>query len=65
MKAYPEVDWKPWLFIQVPHGFWNKLENQRDFFKYAEKHFNIQSPEDWYQVTTVSFNSIGGTHLLA
>src|SRR5437763_1774865 len=31
-SAYPEHNWMLWRFGRVPIGFWEKPENQREFF---------------------------------
>jgi hypothetical protein len=62
--VFPDVDWKIWKFKQVSSGFWKDIQNQRKFFLDAQKELNIQSPEDWYKVTTSQIAKLGGSGLL-
>lgn len=49
--VYPNHDWKPWLFVQVPKNFWPKRENRIAYMKWLEKKLGYETPEDWYRVT--------------
>lgn len=57
--SYP---WKPWLFSQVPKGYWKSADNVRQvqrghhiFLKptlqFLLSEFNIEKPEDYYTLS--------------
>ena len=59
---YPEHDWKPWLFIQVPKDYWSGKKNRVAYMKWLENELGYRSPEDWYKVSKLSFiNNHGGS----
>ncbi len=49
--VYPEYEWLPWRFTQVPKAYWNDINNQKIFLEWAEKQLNIKEKEDWYKIT--------------
>jgi len=51
MKLFPEHEWKPWKFVQAPHGWWDVPENRIRFLKDLETTLGITKLEDWYKVT--------------
>jgi hypothetical protein len=61
--VYPEYDWQPWLFQQVPDGFWTE-QNMMAFVNWLSKELQIEKPEDWYGVTRSHIASRGGATLL-
>ncbi len=50
-SVYPEYEWLPWKFNQIPKGFWNDMKNQRNFMDWAGKQLNYIIREDWYKTT--------------
>jgi hypothetical protein len=60
----PNVDWKPWLFVAVPQGFWQKRDNRRAYMAWLGKKLGYRKPEDWYRVTRRDFYNHGGGALL-
>ena len=52
---YPNENWDE-LFSKSnrkPQGYWDKIENQRAYFKgILEKKFNIQNPIEWKDIST-------------
>ncbi len=60
--VYPNHDWKPWLFSQVPKNFWSEKKNRISYMKWLGKHLGYKKPDDWYQVTKLDFiNNHGGS----
>ncbi len=58
-NVYPEYEWLPWRFNQVPKGYWDDMKNQRNFMDWAGKQLNYTNREDWYKVTIkVKFQNI-------
>lgn len=49
---------------RVPDGHWNKFENHIDFRNYLAKKFNLETPDDWYQISTATIRTNGGNGLL-
>jgi len=55
METFPEYDWKPWLFIQVPNGYWDNAHNRQEYMEWLGNKLNITTPVDWYNVTKKVF----------
>ena len=62
--VYPDRDWKPWLFVQVPKNFWPKAENRISYMKWLEERLGYESPEDWYRVTNNDLIANAGASLI-
>lgn len=65
-KVYPEHEFLPWKFKQVPRGYWLDIANQRSFFDWALNQLprTAGSPpqlSDWYNATVGSVKALGGT----
>jgi hypothetical protein len=58
--VYPESNWK-W---RAKPGYWIQKQNQRAYFEAVEEVLNIQSIEDWYNVSTRQILALGGEALL-
>ncbi len=50
---FPEYEWLPWKFNQTPNGFWNDLNNQRQYVNWKGRQLGIINLEDWYKVATI------------
>ena len=50
-SVYPEYDWLPWEFSQVPKHYWEDVKNKRKFMDWAGNKLNIKDMSDWYRVT--------------
>jgi 5-hydroxyisourate hydrolase-like protein (transthyretin family) len=50
-SIFPEYEWLPWRFSQVPNGFWENVQNQRKYIDWAEKQLKINEKSDWYKVS--------------
>jgi hypothetical protein len=48
---YPQFNWFPWLFENLPDWFWDELENRQKYMEWMEEELNIQEKKDWYSVT--------------
>ncbi len=53
---FPEFEWLPWKF-HVPKGFWNDMNNQRNFVDWVGKQLKYKNREDWYKITARVKNS--------
>lgn len=49
-SVFPEYNWRPVEFIQVPKGYWASLKNQRNLFDTIGIRNGVQHYEDWYMV---------------
>lgn len=60
--VYPEHDWKPWRFVQVPKDFWSSKKNRVAYMAWLENQLGYKRPEDWYKVSKLDFiNNQGGS----
>jgi hypothetical protein len=54
-SLYPKRKWLPWKFTKAPNGFWDNLENQREFMDWFGTLFESKIPDetlrmqDWNQ----------------
>jgi hypothetical protein len=62
---YPQFDWKIWQFRSVPVGFWEIIQNQRNFFDWIADCVNIQQQEDWYEFTCNDIKAVATNRLLS
>ena len=46
-----------------PQGYWKDKENQKAFFDQLAIKWNIQKPEDWYEVTYKMVVKEGGSFI--
>jgi hypothetical protein len=63
-SIYPEFQWQPWRFTNVPSSFWRTLENQKIFMEWIEKKLEIKDPDGWIGVGTETLSQWGGSGLL-
>lgn len=63
-QAFPEYDWKPWLFDKAPNGFWLELQNQRAYLDWLAIKLEISHPEGWYRYDRDVLNRNHGAGLL-
>jgi hypothetical protein len=45
--AYPEHTFPVWKFDKVPIGYWDNVDNQREFFNHIEKELGIADKDEW------------------
>ena len=62
--TYPEYEWLPWRFPDVPNGFFDSEENQERWLRWYERENNFQSPEDWYEARSEWFDENGADSFL-
>ena len=60
----PDYAWLPWLFSKAPRGFWDEAENRRAYMKWLQGTLQLETEENWYQLTEESFNENRGAGLL-
>jgi hypothetical protein len=52
MEVYPDYDWKPWKFENIPQGYWEPSENRSKYMDWLENVFDIKDSKSWYQITS-------------
>lgn len=62
--VYPEHSWIVWKFNRVPHGYWKKRKNSKDFLDWLRGKLGYKSMEDWYSLTQEDICKNGGRGLL-
>lgn len=63
--VYPERKWKIWKFNQVSPSYWKELKNHKIFFDELFNELNLKSWNEWYNVSLMQVNSLGGRGLLS
>ena len=54
--AYPTVDWKLWIFSQVPKNLWNDEKNIVAYLTWLSEQLGIVQKDDWKHVSTQQIN---------
>jgi len=62
-SAYPEHIWEIWRFDQLPMGFWEQIENHKEFFDRLYKLLGFTSMDDWYNISFKDIERSGGAAL--
>jgi hypothetical protein len=63
-KIHPEYNWKEWLFLLSPEGFWNDINNQKRYIEWFKVKMNIQTIEEWYNIKLEDFLNNKGYMLI-
>jgi hypothetical protein len=63
-SVYPHISLNNAHQKAKPFGYWNELENQRQFLDNLAKELNLQTAQDWTSVTTEMVISRDGGGLL-
>jgi hypothetical protein len=50
-SIFSDYEWLPWKFQQVPHAFWEDVNNQRKFVNWVSKELEIKNFDVWYKVS--------------
>jgi hypothetical protein len=53
-----------WKFHRVDQGFWDSMENKRDYLDWLFKELKLSKMEDWYTVKMSDFRVLHGGGLL-
>jgi hypothetical protein len=65
LNSLLEFKWHMWRFQQVPKGFWSKKSNQRMHFDWLAEELNIETQQQWYELTVYDITRRDGYGLLA
>jgi hypothetical protein len=63
---YPHHSWLPWKFSATGRGFWNDIENRKEFLSWAALQLGLDTsdPRSWYSVSSKQLEALGGSGLL-
>jgi hypothetical protein len=62
--AYEEFSSQPWKLEQVSKGYWENLENRRNFLDWLAEELALEFVEDWYSIDRPSLITRGAAGLL-
>jgi hypothetical protein len=60
---YPEHKWLNWKFNQTTIGFWENINNQKEYMDWLYKELDYKSMENWYSVSLGDFYNNCGSSL--
>jgi len=63
MALYPEFNWKPWKFEELPSNFWEDRRRHRELFDWLGELLEIRRLDDWYRVKTIDVERLLTTSL--
>lgn len=49
--VFPHYNLFPWKFSQVPHKYWEELDNKRDYINWLGEKLKYTTMEHWYKIT--------------
>ena len=52
LSIYSNYNWLPWKFEHTPKGYWNDVNNIKEYMNWLSHKLNIKTMEDWYKVTS-------------
>jgi hypothetical protein len=61
---YPDHNWKPWLFVQVPKNYWPQKQNRIAYMRWLGEQLGYTQLEDWYALTKFDFVAHHGASLI-
>jgi hypothetical protein len=63
-SVYPDYEWIPWKFNQVPINYWNEFKNHRFYMDWLYKELKYETIENWYNLTGDILESNYGSSIL-
>ena len=63
--AYPNYDWLPWMFENVPVGFWEEKSNRRWYLSWLGRQLRFKSVEQWNDLSAIQLRAHHGNGLIA
>lgn len=48
--VYPEYPWLPWKFAKCPDGYWDDINNQRQYMDWLGQSLGFKELSDWYSI---------------
>jgi len=65
LSNYPEHQWHPWHFDEIPHVVYADPKSHRRFFDWYMKETSIRTMDDWYNQDAPAVRKAGGGPILA
>ena len=62
--CFPDYDWKPWLFVVVPNGFWHSSANRQSYMQWLGQRLGYRRMDDWYEISIDNFRQNRGKGLI-
>ena len=59
-SVYPDREWFPWKFTQVPRGYWKDNNNSKEYLHHLAATLGFNKLEDWYKVKFSDFKENDG-----
>ena len=59
LTVYPEFDWLPWKFHQLPKFSWKNPELLEKALRFVADKLHLQTVEEWHRVTSTQLNGLG------
>jgi hypothetical protein len=50
-ELFPKRAWHPWLFEQIPKGFWKKKGNRTSYYIWLGRKLEFKTKQDWQKLT--------------
>ncbi len=47
-ELHPDFEFQPWMFKQVPYGFWDSSANRKKYLNWLGQKLNFRNLDDWY-----------------
>lgn len=63
--AFPDYEWFPWRFENVPVGFWENESNRNWYLQWLGKQLDLESPSDWLCISAKQLRANHGHGILA
>ena len=63
-STFTDYKWKPWKFLQVPKGFWDDINNRREYLHQLGTRLGYKNMEDWYKISRRDLTKNDGGGLL-
>jgi hypothetical protein len=64
-SVYPEKEFHPWLFVNVPRNFWKDKNHQRECLDWVGKQLGITHLDEWNKITRTAARQRGAGGLLS
>ncbi len=63
-SVYPEHKFNGWQFQNVSKGYWQNVDNQREYMGWLGAQLKVEKMEDWYKIRARDVIPHGGASLL-
>ena len=63
-EFYPNFSWNIFKFSRLPNNFWKIEDNQNKFFTLLKNELNLNSEQDYFNISADQIKSYGGSGLI-